>query len=415
MSSDPREEEFREREKDRQATSFRVSVRTNEDREADKLWEKEHGRRRPNTTGLKGNEKRRLLNKREEYPRIVVAGETLSRKPVFDDHHPPSSSPVSARAGSAPGRPRPRPSPTNHHHQPSPPQTGSPSQHTLPIRLEARVLERLAGSLRTTTTTTTTATQNKSSEAVLGLDYPPRLPAARLELMMLQQVLDDLMNAIRSAMVKYNTVASPIISSHKRAALLSADEKRHFALDRALRSGPAATEADDDVALQLAFDTVLADMIRQAVVKSRRVQSYYQEHVMRVQEDCALQLADMQATLQDSHRQNEALRSLQQSLLLQHSVRNVSQLRARKAELDQALAKAQATSGGDDSSLLLSIADVVDMCLNIDPDAASKSQYALMARQLALQLTRERSEGLKLVDGLTTIIREQEARLGQRS
>jgi len=253
---------------------------------------------------------------------------------------------------------------------------------------------------------------------VLGLDYPPRLPAARLELMTLQQVLDDLMNAIRSAMVKYNTVASPIISSHKRAALLSADEKRHFALDRALRSGPAATEADDDVALQLAFDTVLADMIRQAVVKSRRVQSYYQEHVMRVQEDCALQLADMQATLQDSHRQNEALRSLQQSLLLQHSVRNVSQLRARKAELDQTLAKAQATSGGDDSSLLLvggSIADVVDMCLNIDPEAASQSQYALMARQLALQLTRERSEGLKLVDGLTTIIREQEARLGQRS
>lgn len=406
---DPHEEEFREREKDRQATSFRVSVRTNADREADRLWEKEHGRR-PNTTGLKGNEKRRLLNKREEYPRIVVAGETLSRRPVFDDHHPSSSSPASARAGSAPGRPRPRLSPP--HHKPSPPQTGSPSQHTLPIRLEARVLERLAGSLRTTTTTTTT-----QDKAVLGIDYPPRLPTARLELMTLQQVLDDLMHAIRSAMVKYNTVASPIISSHKRAALLTADEQRHFALERALRTGPAATEVDDDVALQLAFDTVLADMIRQAVIKSRRVQSYYLEHVLRVQEDCALQLADMQATLQDSHRQNEALRSLQQSLLLQHSVRNVSQLRARKAELDNNLAKALATSGGDESALLLaggSVADVVDLCLNIDPQAASQSQYALMARQLAMQLTRERSEGLRLVDGLTTIIREQEARLGQR-
>jgi hypothetical protein len=98
-------------------------------------------------------------------------------------------------------------------------------------------------------------------------------------------------------------------------------------------------------------------------------------------------------------------------------VRNVSQLRARKAELDNNLAKALATSGGDESALLLaggSVADVVDLCLKIDPQAASQSQYALMARQLAMQLTRERSEGLKLVDGLTTIIREQEARLGQR-
>lgn len=385
--------DFEERARKNETSRFRVSIptttttskfRTNEDREADKQWEELHNKRPKSTTGLSRNEKRKLLNQRDQYPRMVIQGELpvgnnntqggfphVSRTPVFPET---ASSPIQHKPKSAPTGSPSQATPSTHP-SPRPPGSSPSPTRSLPIRLEPQVLQKLAGTLR-----------QDESGAVLGMDFPPRLPAARMELLTLNTILDDLMDSIRSAMTKYETITAPLIDMHTRGADLLRKDLQH-----------AASEVDEADSLRLAFDAILSDLIRQSVLKTRRVQKYYSQHVLRVQEDCRLQIATMVETLRRVEQEHTALRVQYKALEFQRNVDSVSQLRVRKDELDAA--------GSDSGGQGASIADVVNVCLQVD---SSKSRYAALAKQIAVQLSQEREQSNEIIEGLTAIIKEQD-------
>ena len=404
--------EFKNRVRAREAGQFHVSpppkpsskFRTNEDREADKVWESTH-HPKPSTEGMTRNEKRSMRNQRMKYPAIGVRGDNvakqaasptlLTRKPLFDHpaHAPAtasrSPSPLHGRASSAPSSGSPqkrvgarasRPSATSPSSFPAPAQS-------LPIRLEAQVLEHLASSLH----------RDEESGRVIGLDFPPRLPTARLELVNLNGVLDELMESIRGAMTKYETVTSTLISTQKQQAQ---EERDHRAVTAALQRR-AGNEVDNAVALQLAFDTVLADLIRQSLKKTRRIHAFYQQHVLRVEEDCQLQLAEMREHLATVQLENDSLKVQQEAARFRDRVNKVQLLREGSEDMNRRVDYAGGQGNAGD------IADAISVCLSVDL-ATQSSQYARLAKQVAEQLKAEREDGLKLISQLTSIIKDQE-------
>ena len=375
--------EFRRKVTEREQNSFRVMqpsrVRTNEDREREKEWEAVH---RPivSSAGLPRHEKRHLRNKRTAYPQIGIKGSSsemsplLMRTPLFD-HCSAKVPPTGSRRVVSPG-------PASGHRS----KTTSPRPLYLqmPIRLEAQVLEKLAGTLR-----------KDGVGNILGIDYPPRLPAARHELMNLNAVLDDLMDSIRSSMTRYHeTTASTLIATRKLQQEREEGENHRF-LTASLQRG-AGVEVDEDLSLQLAFDTVLGDLIRQSVKKTRRIQSLYNQHVLRVEEDCKHQLAEMQEILRICKLQLDARNAEVMALNFREQIESTAKLRQGFADLNQSVANEDSEG---------SIADCVSVCLAADP---SKSHFAKLAKKIAEQLTVERSDSLKIVSDLTGIIQEQE-------
>jgi len=366
--------EFQRKIADREQNSFRVQpsrVRTNEDRERDKEWEAVH-RPKVSSAGLPRHEKRRLRNKRTEYPQIGIKGSSpspgpsemsplLTRTPLFE-HSSVKVPPRAVSPGPASG------------HRGKPTSPRPLNLQTMPIRLEAQVLENLVGTGK-----------------VLGIDFPPRLPAARHELMNLNSVLDDLIDSIRSAMTRYyETSASTLIATRKLQQERE-EEGDHRLLTASLQRG-AGVEADEDFSLHVAFDTVLGDLIRQSVKKTRRIQSFYNQHVLRVEEDCNHQLAKMQEILADFKLKLDTKTAQVMALQFSRQIDSTAKLRQGIADLNQAMANEDCEG---------SIADCVSVCLAVDP---SKSHFAKLAKQIAEQLTVERADSLKIITDLTGII-----------
>jgi len=212
--------------------------------------------------------------------------------------------------------------------------------------------------------------------------------------MNLNSVLDELLLSVRAAMTKFETVASTLVTSHKQQLQ---DEEDHRALTAALRRG-AGSELDDEIALQLAFDTVLADLIKQSLKKTRRAHAFYLQHVMRVEEDCQLQLAEMRETLRSMHIQIESLRAQNTALQFKQQVSKVQRLREGSQEMQARIDGGQPDAGN--------ISDIVGLCLQVDEN--SSSMHARLARQVAEQLVAEREESLRVITQLTEVIETQE-------
>lgn len=119
---------------------------------------------------------------------------------------------------------------------------------------------------------------------------PARLPRSRQEALGLNAILDSLSAAVRRELVGYDTCAATLLhSSASPATALQQDLLAQQVAARASRDSGSEQEA-----LTEALDTILADLIRGASKKSKRLNDLHQRQLRAVEEDSALRFSALQ-------------------------------------------------------------------------------------------------------------------------